>query len=83
MKRNKNYKLLNLGGLSTERFLVFWLFQNKFPVKEFLLRNVCVVKTTDKAAIHFYCLRSEVNSFMTQKVGEEDSLSELLADTLP
>ena len=35
----KNYKFLNLHGLSTESFLGIWLSQYKFLVNEFLINK--------------------------------------------
>ena len=37
----KNYKLLNLCGLSTESFLAIWLSRYKSLTKEFLIKKMC------------------------------------------
>ena len=41
----KNYKFLNLCGLSTEIFLVSWPSQYKFLTNEFLIKEKCAKLT--------------------------------------
>ena len=39
--KEKNYKFLNLGSLSTESFLAIWLSQYKFLTNEYSYKKVC------------------------------------------
>ena len=42
LKMKKNWKFLNLCGLSTESFLAIWPSQYKFLTNEFLMKKECV-----------------------------------------
>ena len=60
-ENEKNYKFLNLFGLSTESFLEIWLSQYKFLSNEFLMKKN-VYTQSDGAA-----LRMRKNSIFLQR----------------
>ena len=62
-KRKKNYKCLNLCGLSTESFLAIWPSQYKCLINEFLTKKCVFALSTTSLQIH----HSPPQSFQRRK----------------